>query len=143
AGRGRVEARQFGPARRWIHAEHRAAYDEMPEDPTPILRRFLAHAGPTSAGVLATRYGLSVEVVTAAFGALGRDVVSGRFAPGGDERWVDRFALEQIHRRTLSLLRQEVRPVPIYAYAEFLRRWQRVGDASHPSRLGEPADEDA
>ncbi|HEX2323837.1 MAG TPA: hypothetical protein VHQ00_00485, partial [Chloroflexota bacterium] len=48
----------------------------------------------------------------------------------------DRRALEQMHRRTLTLLRREVRPVPLPAYAEFLRRWQGV---SLPVRLPEGA----
>ena len=33
-----------------------------------------------------------------------------------------------MHHRTLTLLRREVQPVPVGAYAEALRRWQRVGD---------------
>ena len=39
---------------------------------------------------------------------------------------MDRRALEQIHRRTLSLLRKEVQPVPFTVYADFLARWQHV-----------------
>jgi ATP-dependent Lhr-like helicase len=53
--------------------------------------------------------------------------VVGPLEPGGERRWVDRRNLEQMHRRTLSILRKEVRPVPLAAYAAFLREWQHVG----------------
>ena len=41
-------------------------------------------------------------------------------------QYLDRRNLEQIHRRTLTLLRQEVKPVSIFAYADFLTRWQHL-----------------
>src|SRR5581483_1315924 len=109
------------------HAERRAEYEHLAAQPEPVLRRFLAHAGPTDLSALAGRYGLSPEQVRDALSRLGQDVAAGQFVPGGDEQWIDRRNLEQIHRRTLGLLRREVRPVSIYAYAEFLRRWQVVG----------------
>ena len=56
----------------------------------------------------------------------GGDAREGVGEPGA-EQWIDRRVLEQMHRRTLTLLRREVRPVPLPAYAEFLRRWQGVG----------------
>ena len=47
----------------------------------------------------------------------------------------DRRNLERIHRSTLALLRKEVEPVSIYAYADFLARWQHL----HPAeRLAGP-----
>ena len=126
--------------RRWVHAEHLAEIDALPAHPLPVLRRRLAHSGPQTATDLARRYGLEAETVTAALRSLGDDVACGRFTTeagraGGDagrgragaEQWIDRRALEQMHRRTLTLLRREVRPVPLPAYAEFLRRWQGVG----------------
>jgi ATP-dependent Lhr-like helicase len=43
--------------------------------------------------------------------------------------------LERIHRQTLSMLRKEVEPVSLYAYADFLARWQHL----HPAeRLEDP-----
>ncbi|MBV7332921.1 hypothetical protein KFU94_32785 [Chloroflexi bacterium TSY] len=43
-----------------------------------------------------------------------------------EAEFVDRRTLEQIHRRTLNILRQEVRPVPLTVYADFLTRWQHL-----------------
>ncbi|MGC9347296.1 MAG: Lhr family helicase [Anaerolineae bacterium] len=40
--------------------------------------------------------------------------------------FVDRRTLEQIHRRTLHILRHEVEPVPFTVYADFLVHWQHL-----------------
>ncbi len=40
--------------------------------------------------------------------------------------FIDRRNLEQIHRRTLSLLRKEIQPVSLFLYADFLERWQHL-----------------
>ena len=40
--------------------------------------------------------------------------------------FVERRTLEQMHRRTLTILRHEVRPAPFTVYADFLARWQHV-----------------
>jgi ATP-dependent Lhr-like helicase len=54
-------------------------------------------------------------------------------SPLAPTEFVDRRVLEQMHRRTLTLLRSEVQPVPFAAYADFLATWQHV----HPAhRLG-------
>lgn len=124
---GRVERRRFGEQDRWVHAERRAEYDRIAERPEPVLARFLARSGPTSVQDLAERYALSPERVRVALGGLGDHVASGQFVAGAGVQWIDRRNLEQIHRRTLGLLRREVRPVTVFAYAEFLRRWHGVG----------------
>src|SRR5262249_11426660 len=46
----------------------------------------------------------------------------------------ERRTLEQMHRRTLTLLRREVQPVPLTSYAAFLAEWHRI---SSPLPLGE------
>jgi ATP-dependent helicase Lhr and Lhr-like helicase len=65
-----------------------------------------------------------------------RELVHGRLTPRSSQdgsasfppdEFVDRHALEEIHRRTLVLLRREVQPVPFTAYANFLARWQHLG----------------
>lgn len=127
---GRVLQWEFGGARRWIHAERRAEYERLAAEPEPVLRRFLAHSGPTDLSALARRYGLSPDRVRDALSRLSQDVAVGRFVPGGEEQWIDRRNLEQIHRRTLGLLRREIRPVSTFAYAEFLRRWHGIGESS-------------
>ena len=43
----------------------------------------------------------------------------------GDE-YVMRGTLEAIHRRTMTLLRREVKPVPFSTYADFLAHWQHL-----------------
>lgn len=130
----RVLPWQFGQTRRWVHAERRAEYERLAEAPGPVLQRFLAHTGPTPLTDLTNRYAIDPILAREALLALGRDVAVGEFVPGDGERWIDRRNLEQIHRRTLTLLRQEVQPVSVHAYADFLRRWQGVGDsgARHP-----------
>ncbi|HEY3110788.1 MAG TPA: hypothetical protein VGL23_18665, partial [Chloroflexota bacterium] len=127
AGAGRIVEREIGGQTRWVHAERLAEYERLAEDPTPVLARWLSHAGPTAASRLAGRYGLSEAEAAAALERSG-DAVAGPFAPGGGQEWVDRRNLEQMHHRTLTLLRREVQPVPVAAYAELLRRWQHVDD---------------
>ena len=122
--KGRAVRRDVGGEMRWVSAERVADYLELAHHPQPVVRRYMMHAGPTTAGALGRRYGLSEPAALAVLGELGDDVVSGRFTPDGAEEWIDRRNLEQIHRRTLSLLRKEVRPVPLTAYAEFLAGWQ-------------------
>jgi ATP-dependent Lhr-like helicase len=126
AGQGRIVEREVGGQRRWVHAERLPEYERLTESPLPVLRRWLEHAGPTAERELARRYGLDAGRVAELLPLLGPEVVAGAFEPGGERRWVDRRNLEQMHRRTLALLRREVQPVPLAAYAAFLRDWQRV-----------------
>ena len=127
AASGRVLRWRFGAAHRWVHAERRSEYEQLAAQPGPVLRRYLAHAGPTALADLAARYDLPPDQTRQALSALGRELASGQFTPDGSEQWIDRRNLEQMHRRSLSLLRKEVRPVSLYTYAEFLRRWQGIG----------------
>jgi ATP-dependent Lhr-like helicase len=127
-GMARPEQLVSSSLTRWVAAERLAEYENLHWDPVPVLRRWLMHAGPTTAGELAARYGLSEDVVERCLVSLAPDLVSGTFEPGAGEQWLDRRTLEQMHRRTLGLLRKEVRPVPLGAYAEFLRGWQHAGD---------------
>jgi ATP-dependent Lhr-like helicase len=126
AGEERIVPLRIAGQERWVHAEHAADYARLADDPAPVLHRRLVHSGPTTASDLAARYGLPEPRVLAALESLGPDVLSGTFAPGGPRQWVDRGTLEQMHRRTLTLLRREVQPVPLNVYAELLARWHRV-----------------
>jgi ATP-dependent Lhr-like helicase len=123
---GRVLALEIAGERRWISAERRGDYQHLAANPSPVLRRHLMHSGPTSVQRLAARYGLAEPEVRDVLPALADDVVAGEFTPGGGEQLLDRRTLEQMHRRTLTILRKEVQPVPLAAYADFLRRWQHV-----------------
>ena len=121
---GRAVKRVIGGQERWVSAEGVSDYLELGHHPHAVLRRYLAHAGPTGTAALAVRYGLPSDVVEESLRELREEVVVGKVTPDGPEQWVDRRLLEGIHRRTLSILRKEVRPVSLYAYAEFLAGWQ-------------------
>ena len=132
---GRAVRRTIGGEERWVSAERASDYRELAHQPGGVLRRYLAHAGPTDTTTLAVRYGLPESLIEASLRLLSEDVVFGKVTPEAPEKWVDRRLLEGIHRRTLSLLRKEVRPVSLYAYAEFLATWQ--GTLRSPAPLTE------
>ncbi len=101
-----------------------------------ILERFLSWAGPVTLDAIRARYAFPADWLEAELDRLiaARELVHGHFTPQAEvtsteAEFVDRRALEQIHRRTLSILRQEVQPVPFTVYADFLARWQHV----HPA----------
>jgi ATP-dependent Lhr-like helicase len=60
------------------------------------------------------------------------EIVAGPITADGAglAEFCDRRNLERIHRQTLALLRKEVEPVSLYAYADFLARWQHL----HPTQ---------
>jgi len=101
-----------------------------------ILRGFLVHSGPVTIEEIRVRYDLPAEWLEGELNHLveSREIARGRFQsakqppiqPEGRMQYVDRRNLEQIHRRTLTLLRREVQPVPLSAYAAFLARWQHL-----------------
>jgi ATP-dependent helicase Lhr and Lhr-like helicase len=112
-----------------------------------ILTRCLRHAGPVTVDAIRQRYAFPADWLQAELDRLvgAGDLAHGRFTPDDSglrithyalaqtptvaPEYVDRQTLEQIHRRTLSILRQEVQPVPLAAYADFLARWQHM----HPA----------
>jgi ATP-dependent Lhr-like helicase len=112
-----------------------------------ILERYLRHAGPVTIGAIRRRYDFPADWLQAELDRLvaDRKLASGQLtpqpsglrithyesgqAPAPEPEYVDRSALEHIHRRTLSILRQEVQPVSFAVYADFLARWQHV----HPA----------
>jgi ATP-dependent Lhr-like helicase len=143
-----------GPARRWVPTElvgeYAAAFDLSLPPPLPgegpggeaarlaILRRFLAHSGPVTTDDIRHRYAFPADWLSAALEefAASRQIAQGQFLPpplaeeGPGERlrveWLDRRNLEQIHRRTITILRKEVQPVSLFAYADFLIHWQHL-----------------
>jgi ATP-dependent helicase Lhr and Lhr-like helicase len=136
------------PAYRWVAAEYTAQYalafgphagdtaeaDEADAARRAILQRYLAYAGPVTQAQILARYGFPEDWLEAELDRLigARELVHGHFTPGGREggapaaEFVDRRALEQIHRRTMGILRREVQPVPLTVYADFLARWQHL-----------------
>lgn len=150
-----------GPCRRWIASERYALYRDafglppIPPVPLPadllrpqhpleeacwtILRRYLQNHGPLTRAEIQGRYGFPGEWLDEALKAMveAGDVVSGRLTPGATEvQWCDRRNLERIHRQTLTLLRKEIQPVSLFAYADFLTRWQKCHPAERLSGMG-------
>jgi len=158
AGDGRLVGMDIptatSPEFRWVYAEYKAEYEAAfspSASSTPmggteggsgeacrrILERFLGNAGPVTLDAIRARYAFPVDWLEAELDRLiaARELVHGRFTPqpGAEQaagaEFVDRRALEQIHRRTLGILRKEVQPAPFTAYADFLARWQHI----HPA----------
>ncbi len=154
-GAGRVVGLEIPTSRghetRWISAEYEAEYvaafgltpagrpSSAPVDDDAarraILERFLAQAGPVTLEAVLARYAFPRDWLEAALEELveARELVHGRFTPGAgregatvEAEFVDRRALEQIHRRTMRILRNEVQPVPFSTYADFLARRQHL-----------------
>lgn len=104
-----------------------------------ILERFLRQAGPVTSTVILARYAFPPEWLEQELTQLveSRALAHGQFSPpaianatdDGPE-YIDRHTLEQMHRRTLTLLRKEIRPVPLPIYADFLTHWQHLQPAT-------------
>lgn len=159
AGAGRIVElavpTAHGLGRRWVAAEYAAEYraafdlaalDDLPIPPVDaqrrILERYLAYAGPVTLPAILARYAFSPGWLRAELDRLveARHLAHGRFTPtrgqvSPADEFVDLHTLEQIHRRTLTILRREIQPVPFTVYADFLARWQHL----HPAeRLAGP-----
>ncbi len=94
-----------------------------------VLRRHFRNSGPLTRAAILDRYAFDEEWLDATLAewVATRELVRGHFTAGlADEEFCDRRNLEQIHQRTLTLLRKEVQPVAVAAYAEFLTRWQHA-----------------
>lgn len=142
-----------GPETRWVaaelSAEYRAAFGAGcaadsgqsgagPDDAAllNVLRRFLRRAGPVTRAALLERYPFPAAWLDDALARLlaERAIVAAPPVGEGENpdaagsvaapRYLDRYLFEQIQRRTLTLLRREVQPVPVAAYADFLLAWQ-------------------
>jgi ATP-dependent Lhr-like helicase len=124
-----------------------------------VLQRYLRHCGPVTRAQILERYAFDEEWLDQALESMiaSRELVQGYFvtppvaasraaqamhvsrAPSPDRtlaqphQYCDRHLLEQIRRRTLAMLRQEVQPVALADYAAFLIRWQGAGTAARPS----------
>ncbi|MHB1296657.1 MAG: DEAD/DEAH box helicase [Anaerolineae bacterium] len=103
-----------------------------------LLRNLMAHRAPTRREAILARYAFPEDWLDAALEEL-RDaghLVRGRLSPGAQGvEWCDRRVLERIHKRTLALLRGEVRPVDGPAYQDFCLRWQGLHPAHRRAQL--------
>ncbi len=124
-----------GKEKRFINVELVDEYKNI-ERETDVLKRFLTTSAPITRDEILERYAFASEWLDESLARFVRtgELVRGHFTSTERDEFLDAHLLEQIHRRTLNLLRGEVQPVSIFAYADFLARWQHV----HPdSRLRE------
>ena len=136
AARGSLLERTIAGRRRWIAAEEAPLFDALdthPPDPEclrRVLLRFLSTRGPAETEEVSLRYGLPAARVAEALEELRQDglAVSGRFGegPNGPTRWAGARLAQAIRRRTLGILRREIRPVRPEVFRAFLARRQGV-----------------
>jgi ATP-dependent Lhr-like helicase len=117
-----------GKETRWIPTELAPEYQSLERNEN-ILRRLLARSGLLTRDTILNRYTFDHAWLDETLARLtaSRELVPLAESPNHPiTEFVDRGNLEQIHRRTLSLLRKEIQPVPLFQYADFLTRWQHL-----------------
>ena len=139
--------------RRWIAAEQYKRYRDafgLSDDPPvaipkellephrpeaaqeTVLRALMRTHGPLTREAILARYsfdGAKLDKTLSALRGSGH-LVTGKLTPGATVgEWCDRRVLERIHRRTLSMLRREVQPVSLAAFADYCLRWSGL----HPA----------
>ncbi|MGE5674152.1 MAG: DEAD/DEAH box helicase, partial [Mycobacterium leprae] len=134
----------IGGEERWVAAEHRAIYADPRGGAGTIIRRFAMNRGPFVPEAVAVRYGYDLQTVHRYLAVLQAEGIlsAGEYTPGVSGReYCDTEVLQEIHRRTLALLRREVEPVDGATYARFLARWQGLGagDGPAPATAGRSA----
>jgi ATP-dependent Lhr-like helicase len=148
-----------GAEARWVAAEYRAEYAAAFGLPGPgpteiapeearrrILQRYLAASGPVTRQAILARYAFPGEWLDEELERLvgQRRLLHGRFTPReaaappqrAAPEFVERRVFEQIHRRTIHILRREVQPLPFAVYADFLARWQHLAPSERLSGEG-------
>jgi len=118
---------QVAGAKRWITREDQGLYADLVGNAGAIVRRFARHRGPFTVDQVTDRYGYTPDTVIGYLAVLQAEgiVAAGEYTAGRTKReYCDVEVLHQIHRGTLSLLRQEVEPVDGPTYARFLADWQ-------------------
>jgi ATP-dependent Lhr-like helicase len=113
----------------------RALPEEQDACAASILLGWFESTGPQTASALASRLGMSVDLVQQALARLEGEgqILRGRFTPGdtGEEiEWCHRRLLARIHRLTLGRLRREIEPVTTAQFMRFLSRWQHVASGT-------------
>ncbi|MCL4395407.1 MAG: hypothetical protein M1482_11510, partial [Chloroflexi bacterium] len=142
AGRRAVELQiptRRGLVPRWVSAEradeYRAtfgvakSFGEFAQAAESILRRSIANSAVLTRDAILDRYALPESWLAETLARLvaERVIARGPFTPGGSEDvYCDTRNLEQIHRKTLAILRKQIKPVSPFAFADFVARWQHV-----------------
>lgn len=133
-----------GKSLRWTAAESADEYNALAQNEN-VQRRYLAFCGPITRSEILDRYAFDETWLdaTLARGAQTGELHHGHFTSHARDEYIDASLLEQIHRRTLNVLRGEVQPVSVFAYADFLARWQHAHPATQlreETRPGEQRD---
>ena len=103
--------------------------DDEEEALMALLRGWTESVGPFTEAGLALTLGLSATLVRRGLAQLEAEggVLRGRFTPGiVEEEFCNRRILARINRDTVAGLRQEVEPVPVATFIQFLFRWQHA-----------------
>ncbi|MBI5030441.1 MAG: DEAD/DEAH box helicase [Chloroflexi bacterium] len=126
AEQGRIAQLTIRDQARWIPVELLPEY-RLPVN-EKILRRLFAHSGILARDAILQRYEFPESWLdeTLAKLAASREIVALTQHATRITEFVDKRNLEQIHRRTLTLLRKEIQPVSLYTYSDFLTRWQHL-----------------
>ena len=94
-----------------------------------LLRGWTESLGPFTEAWLASTLGLAATMVRRGLAQLEMEgsVLRGRFTPSAvEEEFCNRRILARINRDTVAGLRQEVEPVPVATFIQFLSRWQHA-----------------
>ncbi len=100
-----------------------------------ILRSRFEGLGPVALDDLNRPLGLSTSLIESTLMALEQEgfIVRGRFTQNTNnattpEEWCERGLLARVHRYTLKQLRNEIKPVSISRFMEFLFSWQHLDE---------------
>jgi ATP-dependent Lhr-like helicase len=142
---GRALRLAFPDGPRWIAGEDDELWREARGEDAAgerarreIVARFAAARGPFTTADVAARLGLAPAMCEVALEQLAADglVARGRFVrAGGAETWCDRRNLAELHRRTLSILRDRGAPATTAQLASFLIARHRAGTVAGAAAL--------
>ncbi|MGC1120862.1 MAG: ATP-dependent helicase [Candidatus Methanofastidiosia archaeon] len=121
---GRIEEE----SEEWIPEDMRTEQDQL-WSRLAIMKTFFSRHGPVAKYELMERYGLSSEGATLLVDTLEEEgaVTHGSFVATKDTpQWCWRRTLEELHRRSLHSLREQVKPLSADRYVDFMVKWQNV-----------------
>ncbi|MBU7011121.1 MAG: ATP-dependent helicase [Theionarchaea archaeon] len=112
----------------WIPQELRSEKDRISSQ-AAVIKNFLMHHGPVTKYELMERYGLPSEAITEVLEQLEEQglVSEGSFVGTKDSpQWCWKKTLEELHRRSLRSLKEQVKPLSPDRYVDFMLKWQHV-----------------
>ena len=122
---GRIEEEE---SEQWIPKDMRTDEDHF-KSRLAIIKRFFSRHGPVAKYELMERYGLSSESAGSLVETLEEEgvITHGSFVASKDTpQWCWRRTLEELHRRSLQSLKEQVKPLSADRYVDFMIKWQNV-----------------